>query len=362
MSYVRNQKYEIESLLRGYYIKYDRLLELNTIINGVSKIQNPESIDIYIDLFDMLKPIYTTDVYANNTFSICASVINLAAHLRGYYISRHRLWSRIFLVYGEDSTNNHKQFYQEFGTKTFDGAINYESNKEFIESQLELVHILGAYINELYFVKKKTDFCMFTYDNILKNENRISIIVTKSKYAYQIPAMTKETYLFRPKKVLVEGATSDSSYVVYFNNALTSNYQKTPSVLDKICKLNPQLLSLFLTMNGCPEKNVAGMANISRTTKAICSAVESNKILNGYNSDMNYVYDNVIVPNNLNYIDNASFDYRFKAIDVPYQHMIYTTQAEALDNSWLIDLRDPDTVRSINNQYFIDNPLDLNNL
>ena len=83
MSYVRNQKYEIESLLRGYYIKYDRLLELNAIINGVSKIQNPESIDIYIDLFDMLKPIYTTDVYANNTFSICASVINLAAHLIG---------------------------------------------------------------------------------------------------------------------------------------------------------------------------------------------------------------------------------------------------------------------------------------
>ena len=36
--------------------------------------------------------------------------------------------------------------------------------------------------------------------------------------------------------------------------------------------------------------------------------------------------------------------------------------AESKDISWLINLNDPDTVKDINNKYFIDNPLDLNAL
>ena len=204
---------------------------------------------------------------------------------------------------------------------------------------------------------KKTDFSLFTYDNILKNKDLISIIFTRSKYVNQIPALLNNVYIFRPKK----SKDGDLSYVVYYNNAIITHYMKSLSVLDKLKYINPNMLSLFLTINGCSDKHVTPLINISRTTNIISNAIDNNKILNGYNSDMNYVYLNVLAPNNIN-IDIVSFINRFKAIDIPYQNIIYQSQVESKDYTWFIDLNDPNTVRTINNQYFIDNPLDLNNL
>lgn len=358
-----DDKHNIESILRAYYIRYDKLWELNTIVNQTTSIKNPEYVDIYIDLYDMLKILYSTDIYANNSFTICSSVINIAAHLRGYYMTRHRLWSRIFLVYGEDSSINHKQFYPEFGDDRRDGAINYDFTRELIHSQLKLVKILSAYINELYFIERTTDFSMFTYDNILKNKNNISIILTRSKYVNQIPALLNNVYLFRPKKIRdVNKNSCDNSYVIFYSNALLTHYSRTPSILDKLKHINPNMLSLLMTFNGCSDKHVAPLINISRTVKVLIDAIATNKIINGYNSDITYVYDNLIIQNNLGFIDRMTFDYRFKAIDIPFQHMIYANSVESKDDTWRVDLKDPATVKAINNQYFIDNPLDLNNL
>ena len=61
-------------------------------------------------------------------------------------------------------------------------------------------------------------------------------------------------------------------------------------------------------------------------------------------------------------IDKTSFLNRWRCIDVIYQHMMYNTLAESQDNSWLINLRDPNGVKEVNDKYFIKNPLDLNRL
>ena len=63
-----------------------------------------------------------------------------------------------------------------------------------------------------------------------------------------------------------------------------------------------------------------------------------------------------------NKIDLFNFKYRFNAVDLVFQHRLYSLMPESKDTSWLINLSDPDTVKNINNTYFIDNPLDLNSL
>ena len=169
-------KVNLESLLLSYYIKYDKLLELNN--EAFANVQS-DRIDIYIDIYDMLKPIYTRDVYANKSFVIVSSIINLAAHLRAYYWTRHRMTSRIFLVYGDCSSISHKQFLPMFGDDEFRGTLNYAKNEEFIKSQLELVKILAAYIYDVYYIPRKCNFSIFTYDNILRNPNIPAVIISK---------------------------------------------------------------------------------------------------------------------------------------------------------------------------------------
>ena len=352
-------KYNLEGLLFSYYIKYDSLIKLNSQIDAPS---DTKYIDIYIDVFDMLRKVYSVDIYASKKFLIVSSIINLAAHLRGYYLSRHRIWPRIFLVYGEESTNNHRQFVHTFGQDKVSESLRYDDTKSFIESQLELAKILCAYINDVYLIKKSVDFSVFTYHNILdtlsKNPDNISVIITKSDYAYQIPALLPNTYIFRPKKTKL----GDCSYIISFKDVLFKYYNKIhkENILQNLKIISPKLLSILMCLTGIRSKNISSATNIIKASNLLASAIVNHKILNDYNSDTVYLYNKLEGINLL--IDPASFEYRFKAIDVNYQTLLYNMQSESLDYSWKINLKNIKAFQEINNKYFIDNPLDVNNL
>ena len=76
---MEDTRINLESLLLSHYIKYDKLFELcNLSLSNISS----NTVDIYIDLYDILKRIYTTNIRANKKFVIVSSIINLAAHYR----------------------------------------------------------------------------------------------------------------------------------------------------------------------------------------------------------------------------------------------------------------------------------------
>jgi hypothetical protein len=77
-------------------------------------------------------------------------------------------------------------------------------------------------------------------------------------------------------------------------------------------------------------------------------------------TDVDYMYSSM--PELSKYIDKTNFAFRYNAVDLLYQHLLYKQMPESLDYSWLIDLKDPESIRDINNRYFVDNPLDLNSL
>jgi len=354
----KQQQLDVSQVLGAYYVRYDKLLEINSLLP--SNLVNNTEVDVYIDLKNMLKKLYEADVFSNKRFSICAAIINLAAHIRGYYRSRHKTWARIFLVYGEDSSLNHRQFYNNFGDEQPDiNNVKHTETDKFISSQLELVKILCAYINELYFVHKRCDFSSFTYDSICANKNRLSIIITKSKYAFQIPPFTENAVLIRPKKSfdMNTNTVMDTSYLVTRQNALCMCYMKNKTDLTGI---SPQLISLLWALNGLPEKHMHQLVNLNRAAKMISDAINQNQILNRYMTYNNMIYDSLLNLHTI--IDRHSFRYRFYTLDLVYQSLIYQNQVEHKDFTWKIDLRDPETVKNINNQYFIDNPLDLINL
>jgi hypothetical protein len=353
---MNDYKVNIENLLLSYYIKYERLLPMCN--SALADIQG-DTVDVYIDIYDLLKKIYTTEIYAKNKFSIVSLIINLAGHIRGYFRSRHRLHTRIYLVYGESISDQHKLYYPAFGDDKFKTNLLYEKNKDFIESQLKLVQILCGYIYDVYYIPKKSDFSMFVYDNIIKNPpNRSSIIITKSKYAYQIPALCHQTKIFRPKKSKGE----DMSYIVEFRyvygNLFNKISQKT--TIERLSKISPKMCSLIMSLTGLPSYGVINLLNISSASKMIIEAIESGKLINDYNGDVKYIYS--VLDGLQSRTDYITFECRFKAIDLVNQHRIYSSTAEANDISWFINLNDPETVKNINNKYFIDNPLDLNSL
>lgn len=266
--------------------------------------------------------------------------------------------TRIYLVYGEDTTMNHKQFYPTFGDEKFKETFDYDKNNSIVNSQLDMVKLLCAYINGVYFVRRSTNFVMFTYDNIINNRAIPAIIISKSKFAYQLPALFGNVYLLRPQKNNGE----DVSYLIYRNIAITKFFSKSTSqtTLENLVKINPELLSMLITLTGFPAYNMKTVCNITVASRILAEAILSGRIINAYNADADYVYNNLSELSK--YIDPVTFKYRFNAVDIVFQHMIYNSSVEARDISWIIDLKNKFEVQRINNQYFIDNPLDLNNL
>lgn len=354
-------KINLESLLLSYYIKYNRLDGM-VFTSGVTNPNIPDvnhkMIDVYIDIYDYLKPIYTKEIYANKKFLIVSSLINLAAHIRSYFSRKHGLYTRIFLVYGESLTDQHKVFWPSFGDDDFRQTLNYEKNNSFIKSQLQLLQIICAYIPEVYYVNRQSNFSMFVFDNVMKNINNISIIITKSKYAYQIPALLSNVKLFRPKKYQGE----DTSYVISKPYVYGNLYRNINSddTLKMLLQISPNLCSVMMSLTGLSSYKVRNLLNVKTAIKMLYNAICNSKIINDYNSDIDYLYNALDGLNEK--IDPTSFKSRFNAIDLVYQHRIYNSTIEARDITWLIDLNDPETIRSINNKYFIDNPLDLNSL
>ena len=357
---MNDYKQDLSSVLLSYYIRYDTLFELH---KQMIETTDTQYVDIYIDLYDMLKSLYTTELYANKSFAVVAGIINLCAHYRAFYKTRYRMWARIFLVYGTESNSNHRQFMTTFDYRVDPTTYRYNEINEVIKSQLELVKILAAYIDDVYFVERSSDFSMFTLEKIYECRRiapgRSSIIITKNKYMYQIPGLflNQPVYLLRPTKY--KGV--DNSIIVRSNTAITSYYKELTGdkLIAKLVKINPELLSLIFTIHGCKHVNIAPLTNISRTINFIYDAIENNRIINAHQSDTDYLYKSLKIGD---LIDGATFEYRFKSLDILYQFMIYSNSIEAKDNTWFINLRDPDTVRNINNKYFANNPLDLNNL
>lgn len=349
---MKEYKVDVQQLLYGYYIKYDKMLELTS---AALSNYNSDKVSVYIDLYNMFERLYTTDIYANKSLTLVSAAINLIAHIREYFWSRHRVNTTIYLVYGDCSTVNHRQFYLSFGDNDNKKMFNYKDTNKLIEDQLKLIRILCAYIYDVYYVRKTTDFTMFTYDNILKtNPNEPCILITKSKYAYQVPAICNNAIIFRPKKLAME----DASFYVNTNNSVISffNKIKKQQTVNKLYEINPRLLSVLISLTGLPEKRLVTLLNTTTATNKLYGLIQDNKIINDYNSDIDYLYNLLDIQKN---IDPTTFKYRFNAVDLKFQHNIYLNSVESKDTTWFINLYDKQAMQDINNKYFADNPLNL---
>ena len=355
---IPNNKVRSDLVLLSYYTKYNKLQEINQ--RKITNLKPGDIIDIYIDLFDMLKKLYETDIYSKKSLSITASIINLAAHIRAFYRNRLGIRTRIFLIYADELCDNHIKFWPTFSSLgNLAGTINFENTNKLIISQLKLVEILAAYIHDIYYIHKHASFAIVSYDLIKKNlsvnPDTISILMSKSRYSFQIIAnLVNNIYQLRPKKYFAEDlsyiVSYDDVYPYYYNNLVAKS-------IDNISKISPKLMSILWTFNGNRDVNVSPIVNIRQSVNLIYNAINTNRILNDYQPDPMFVYNSI--PNAYIYMDSNTFLNRFCALDLLYQHLIYSKTPEALDTTWYINLNDPQTVIDINNKHFIDIPLNL---
>lgn len=363
-----------EQVLYGYYIKYHKLKELTLQEFQNTPNANATKVNIYIDLYDMLYSLYTNKVDINDSVSISSAIINLVAHLRGYFKRTHMVDTKIYLVYGATNSDiQEKLIYGGYNRKGKEIiSQNPKINKSISEVFAQLEE-LCKYIEEVYFIRvNEFETATVIFDRILQEEanNQAipNIIITKSIYAYQIPAYTANSRIYRPLKSKGE----DNSFIINKHNCIfryftdrRSNTEMTEEHYRMLQNINPELINFIMTLAGIHNRGLKPIMNITTTLKEVNKMIKHQLIINGYNSIIDYPVSTIMdLDMNPGFIDNkVEIISRFKGIDLRLQHMrfVQSVYFQTIQQS-IIDLIDDEGFRYISGKYFKDYPLDLNNL
>lgn len=357
----------LEQLLYGNYIRYDTLqtLTLSAFANS-----DAEMCNIYIDMANMLRPLYGTNynISVENYTTIASSFINLCAHMRAYYRSRHRVETRIYMVYSDNLGEVPRKFYNDYNASWVNNFMSKPNITKMIKDNLDLLRILCPYLNDIFLIETTNEPAVAIYDRINKDEILFpgipNIIITKDVYAFQLPAMKMNTVIFRPAKK--EGM--DTSFMINTPNVLVSYMQSTHrqggATIDLAANISPELLSLFMAMTNVPSRDVKSVYNANKAIAVINNLIQNHHIVDGYNFVQALVMVEQQIQPNLRSRPGQQFNVlaRYKAIDLVFQHSLYMNTPECLNEAYLVRKIDDNSVREINNKYFVSNPLDLNRL
>lgn len=347
----------VDQIIYGSYIKYDRLKELT-----LSAFRNSTAtkINIYIDMYSILLGVYRANTLIGDYSVITSTIINLCAHLRSYFWFTHKVTSKIFIVNSTNTSRLNRQFYHKYNAKNIGTMHAFPRILDMVQHNISLMEILVPYLPDIFFIDGEEEVGVMILNTKMKQSsignNDPNIVISKDLYAYQLPAIDPSFIIYRPKKYKGQ----DESFYVDNSNVVSQYIATTRdrSSLDPhiLTLINPALLSMIISLSNFPSRGLKSVYNIRTTCNKILQAIENRIMVNNYNYD--YTLFKILQPENT----TENIGNRFKAIDLNFQYSLYKDSPLANDMSWYINLIDDNAVRDINDKYFRANPLDLNRL
>lgn len=342
----------ISGVIFGYYSRYETLVP---IINSTFSGSNATSVDIYIDLMDILQRV---DRYMNNNTPITnplvvtSGIINMIAHYRNFFTTRYRCNTRFWIIDSHDNIIA-KKYYTEFKTKVLSPnmAQIYKMNIGFLPMICNHIIDVQYEYTEVDFVTKS-----LAISNIESKANTPSILISKDPFAIQACAFP-DMYVLRPKKNKVGDVSILSNRYSAVNDYINSINNKPQHYSNQLLA---DQLSIFMALTRVPSRSLKSLYTIPNTLNMM-NAVILAGISNTYPWDFNYYMDNFIRVNSKTIKDPYLIEYRFKACDTVYiQKGAYDILPESKTYKGIVNLYDPEGIKKINNEYFKSCPLDLN--
>lgn len=360
MNMEENNRSAIADILYGSYIRYDRLYSMTEFAFYGKKIDS--NVNIFIDIYSILRSLYKRglnfDILESCVIASC--FINMAIHLRGYFESRHRTPTRIYLIYGGARPIETMCRYPGYNSKNI---LMEDSNaylQNLIKDNMEIISILCPYLYDIFYVIDWDKEFSTIAGSIIDSNNTAepNIIYSKDPMSYQLVAFEPYTFLYRPKKRFSE----ETSFVVTKSTLYNAYRYGELGITKKVDTfLHPGLFSMYLAIAGVKTRSLNSIRNANTTIKILEQAVNNQILINGYNSSWHFqnpfekIFEN-------SKVDISDVCNRVDILDFPTNKELYKLTPIYIEmiNSVHQNLYDPQEVRNINDKYFQKYPLDLN--
>lgn len=359
----------IQAILYSYYIKYSKLRELTKEAFAGS---DSDMLYVYIDMYDIVKNIYHRSLIGENSLNavkenlLTSSILNLCAHLRNFYWNGYGVHTKFFIMFSTYFTDLSSECR---GTSLLSKVmINNPHADKVLGWNVNMLNMLCPYFPDVYFVQGTVDTCIMTMNLIMNQrsdgDNTPGIIISKDTMMWQIPCHYPEIAVFRPRKKNDE----DISFCVDQSNVVsmwrsTVKRLKTPVE----CFVAPQHFSLYLALTSFKDRDLSSYYDARKACKIISDLLQRNIILPGYN----YPTCIVDILNSLSkpvsitdlakdHLIDTSLVMRYCAIDLYHLAMKYSLiMPESKYNIITSNKYDPKGIEDINNEHFVDNPINF---
>lgn len=352
----------VEAIIYSYYIKYEELWKLSEQVFASS---NSDVLDIYIDFYGMIRSFYNRSLTGvENMYT--SMVLNLAAHLRHFYMSRYRVRTNIYIVFTTNSINITLTKVPEWNMTDTVNVMMSPQRDKVIGWNREMLKLLCPYFHNVYYLEGTVDPALMIYNRIMRNRQKANcpvMILTKDTFAWQIPSLLPEVAVFRPRKT----HTGDTSFAVNQYNVIEQwrrHVKKTELFVESF--LHPSMLSLYIAMTSYRERGLKSYYSPKDTLTIINRLLSEGKIKNGYNYPLNIsaalqeiTKATPSPPGDPYFFVRNSMLERYMDIDLSYMYSLYSFKPEAKDDSMYVQKFDMRSVMQINDEFFRENPINI---
>lgn len=357
----------LDSIVLMNYIKYDRL---NELIKYAYSGSSANEINLYIDLYPIIRSIYscTYQVNYNGFMDLVPLLINLCAHYRFFFKKGYGVLATIYLVVGRNHPELSTMIVPEYNLamRKREQGPSHSIMDEMVTSNLQIMEIMCPYLPYIHFVNTEFETSV-AIANIINNQTNKSIpnlVISRDIYPLQLVAQFPNTSFIHPVKN-TEGQFSEDISVILksiktaddileFWKFVYSN-RKLNSGISEDLMIHPINFSSVLAFSGMSERSIKSTINFPTIMNMIYQIIGNSPtqcsietIFNNFNLD--------------NRVSRQSIIDKFHVIDVPYQlNSIYCSSSEALLQKFENKV-DPITVKAICDKYFKNIPINLDKL
>ena len=362
------------NVLLSNYIKYDRLYEMTMF---AIRPERGSCVNIFIDMYSLVRQLYNRfgNIMIKDSYAIASSFINLAAHLRAYFETRHGTFSKIYIVYGgarqntimaPDGTVNQMNGYNEKNI-LIENSNSILTN--LLEDNIKVMQIICPYLNDIFCISDiDNEFITITSKIIEMNNNNIpNVIYSKDIMSYQLVPFKRRTFLYRPKRKNylndVSWVTTKSTlYEAYRYGELA--LQNKEGVYTGSTSMNINAFSIYLAIAGVKTRGLSSLKNANVAFNLLNTAINNGLFRDGYNTSSIYRAGGEPLLTLMN-DSNKGMEAMQRLMHIDLNYLDLVINDTNIKNNIIqncINLYNPDEVRYINNKYFVDYPLDLNRI
>lgn len=344
-------------------VKYDKLSEF---VNEYYKDSDSNKIDLYIDISSFILSMSHKNnieyMDKSDDLYISAWIINMCAHYKRFFITRYGVEVTIFLIY-RDLFDNGVEYRKVFSPEYASPIINDTRLANAINLNISLLKDIVRYIYNVELIRTRYEFGLKTIMIRDTRDPKIpAMVISNDVINYQLAQKNNRTntVVIIPNKYNGE----DISSLITNDNAIYSylSYKKTNITPPPIMGDNDYYIPLIMAMSGYLKRNFKSIYSINQTISALFELYNNGMLQKGNCPQIDrilYLISSIYpkkVPFNKHIID------RFYCLNFQKQSAVFNNYTDIDPYEGVINLYNPQAIHEVNEKFFKNYQLDLNNL